>query len=160
MTPKEMREYTDSMYSAFFETLLEKVAGGNTLTDIVREDGRYPLDKFNYWVQCHPERRARFKEAKKMASPLVEDQIINIADAINSDGTSSMEDVQRTAERLKNRWKMLAIWDRETYGTSHQIEVKNNSLRENTLEDLAGRLQDLRRKPSQIVDVVAREQGD
>ena len=92
-----------------------------------------------------------------MASPLVEDQIINIADAINSDGTSSMEDVQRTAERLKNRWKMLAIWDRETYGTSHQIEVKNNSLRENTLEDLAGRLQDLRRKPSQIVDVVARE---
>lgn len=158
LTPREMREMTDASYAAFFETVLEKIAGGDSFTDIIREDGRYVLAKYNHWVQKDPERKHRMEQAQAMAAPLIEDQMLNIADAINDNGTMSMEDVQRTTIRINTRWKLLAVRNKQRYGNNQSIEVKTTTMRADALEDLAGRLQSLRRQPAgEVVDVTARE---
>lgn len=158
LTPREMRDLTDQTYAAFFETVLEKVAGGMTFSDVVREDERYDLAKYNYWVQKDTERRARLNDAKMMGAPLIEDQMMGIADAMSADGTTSMEDVQRSTLKINSRKWLLGVWHKQRYGSSHQIDVNNQPLAENSLEMLADRLVRLRRPATgEVVDVVAKE---
>lgn len=159
LTAREMVQYTHDQYAAFFETLLERVASGMTLTDVLSEDGRYETFRYSHWIHKNEERKARFYEAKAIGAEMIEDQMLGIADAINDNGTMSMEDVQRSTLRINTRWKLLAVWNKQRYGSSHQIEVKNtNPLTENSLEALAGRLQSLRRQSAgEVVDVTARE---
>lgn len=98
------------------------------------------------------------EQAQAMAAPLIEDQMLNIADAINDNGTMSMEDVQRTTIRINTRWKLLAVRNKQRYGNNQSIEVKTTTMRADALEDLAGRLQSLRLQPAgEVVDVTARE---
>lgn len=154
LTPREMREMTDASYTAFFETVLEKVAGGSTFKDAILDDGRYDVTKYNVWVQKNPERKNRLNEARAMSAPLIEDEMVSIIDATHN----TLEDVQRSTLKFNGRKWYLGVLDRYRYGSTHQIEVKTNPMREDSLEALAGRLQSLRRQPAgEVVDVTARE---
>ena len=152
---KAVRELADVIYTALFETVLDKVASGMTLTDVIKEDQRQiDSGKFRAWLRKDPKRTQRYHEAKAIGAESIEDQMISIADAENN----TLEDVQRSNLRINTRWKILAVWDRKRYGTTHTVEVNNKPpMVENHLEDLAERLQKLRQRTDVVYDVESRQ---
>jgi len=153
-TSRELRLLTDETYSAFFETLLDEIAEGKTLSSVVKADNRgFEAGKIRQWIWKDATRKARYYEAKAMGAEAFEDEVIDI-----SDGTDNpLEDVQRSTLRIATRKWRMGVSDRNRYSETRKLEVtsKNEEVQVDKLELLANRLVALQKGPDQVYDVDA-----
>ena len=129
-------ELTRQAFPAFFERALEWIAGGDTLTDLIREDYR-EIDKgaFNRWIHSNRDRLRRWEEAKRIGCESVEDRLIQIAD-----GSLALEDVQRSSLRVNTLKWLLGVWDRKRYGEVKQVDVTATINIHQALKEARGRV--------------------
>lgn len=123
-------------YANLFESALERIMGGTPLNTIVQNDPRgIQLGRFLYWINRDPTRRSRYEEACEVAAEALAHELVGIADACNEG--SQMEDVQRSALRIKSRTYLMEKWSARRYGDSKRIQIDSTTLTANlTAEDL------------------------
>lgn len=137
-TPDDPRKrgaaVTQSTYPNLFENALERIMAGQPLAQIVNNDQRgIQLGRFLYWINADPTRRRRYEEACAVAAETLAHSLITVADA-----EDSMEDVQRTAIRIKTRTYLMEKWSPNRYGDSKRIQIDQTSLSANlSADDLA-----------------------
>lgn len=106
-----------------FETVLEKLAAGQTFDSICLE---YHLElqpaRFRSWIFRNPRRKEAYMTAKAIGAEAVEDELIRIADGLRADGTATMDDVPRSQLKIATRKWLLQVWNRKRYGESKHIE--------------------------------------
>ena len=124
-------------YTNLFESALERVMGGTPLNTIVANDPRgIQLGRFLYWINRDPERRSRYEEACEVAAEALAHELVGIADACNEG--SQMEDVQRSALRIKSRTYLMEKWSARRYGDTRRVQIDQTTLTANlTAEDLS-----------------------
>lgn len=140
---KEVRELWEMQYPAMFEHYLSRIEQGHPLMRIMKEDLRgeeYAF--FNRWIHSNPERKRRLYEAQQMATEVIAGEVIEIADA-----EDSLEDVSRSALRIRARQFVMAAWNRRRYGESKSIEIGTVSVSQ-ALDEARGRLLE-----AEVVDV-------
>jgi hypothetical protein len=120
-----LREQT---FEIAFETVLEKVANGEPLDRILREYHTAILPStFRAWVYRDQKRKNAYLVAKAIGAEAVEDELIRISDGVKDDGTASLDDVQRSALRIKTRQYLLQVWNRKRYGEVKQVNTTNTT---------------------------------
>ena len=127
-------------YANLFESSLERIMGGTPLQTIIANDPRgIQLGRFLFWINHDPERRARYEEACEIAAEAMAHELTAIADALGGEGgTSQLEDVQRSALRVKARTYLMEKWSPRRYGDSRRIQIDQTSTSvELTAEDLS-----------------------
>jgi hypothetical protein len=140
-TTPQSRALTHTSYANLFESALERIMGGTPLTTIVSNDPRgIQLGRFLHWINRNPTRRARYEEACIIAAETMAHELTSIADALPLDGSSTqplMEDVQRSALRMKARTYLMERWSPQRYGDSKRIQIDSTSVTANlNAEDL------------------------
>lgn len=108
-----------SEFAKMYDWVLERVAQGESLGNILNRDPRCPdVGRFIRWIMNDDTRRDRYYKAQESWSEvmLVED-MIRIADA-----DESMEDTARSKLKLDTRWKILAVCNRKRFGDIKQID--------------------------------------
>lgn len=116
-------------YANLFESALERVMGGTPLNTIVQNDPRgIQLGRFLYWINRDPTRRSRYEEACEVAAEALAHELVGIADAMDPDANPLMEDVQRSALRVKARTYLMEKWSARRYGDSKRIQISSTSL--------------------------------
>jgi hypothetical protein len=143
------------VYPQLFESALERIMGGSPLGTIIANDPRgIQLGRFLYWITKDPDRRRRYEEACMVAAETMAHELPAIADAlnvINSDGESTsqtiMEDVQRSALRMKARTYLMEKWSPQRYGDTRRVQIDQTTLSANLTPDDFARmsLADLKR---------------
>lgn len=116
-------------YANLFESALERIMGGTPLQTIVQNDPRgIQLGRFLYWINRDPDRRARYEEACEIAAEAMAHELTGIADAMDPNANPLMEDVQRSALRIKSRTYLMEKWSARRYGDSKRIQISSTSL--------------------------------
>jgi len=126
-------------YANLFESSLERIMGGTPLTTIIANDPRgIQLGRFLFWINRDPTRKQRYEEACSIAAEAMAHELTAIADALDMDGSPLMEDVQRSALRMKSRTYLMEKWSPQRYGDSKRIQIDQTSLNANiSADDLA-----------------------
>lgn len=126
-------------YANLFESALERIMGGTPLNTIVQNDPRgIQLGRFLYWINRDPTRRSRYEEACEVAAEALAHELVGIADAMDPDANPLMEEVQRSALRVKARTYLMEKWSARRYGDSKRIQIDSTTLTANlTAEDLS-----------------------
>jgi hypothetical protein len=102
-----------------FVTVLEEVAGGKTINQILASDFRgFKAGAFLRWVDRDPERVSLLDTAKRLRTEYWAGESIEIADA-----EDTTEDVQRSRLRIDTRWKLMGADNRKRYGDVKTIDV-------------------------------------
>lgn len=105
--------YQELQYENLFESALDQIMEGVTLTAVIRNDPRgIDYGKFQAWIRKDKDRKRRYYEAKEIGSEKVEDELIDISDATDN----PMEDVARSTLRIATRKWLLGVWDKRRYG--------------------------------------------
>lgn len=113
-----------TLYPTLFESALERVMAGEPIANIVQNDPRgVQLGRFMYWISRNPQRQQRYEEATRIAADLMSHTLVDIADA-----TDTMEDVQRSALRIKTRTYLMEKWNPRRYGDSKHVRIDSTSL--------------------------------
>jgi len=102
-----------------YDWVLERVAGGESLGNILNRDPRCPdVGRFIRWIMNDDGRKAQYEKALESYGEImfIED-MLRIADA-----DESMEDTTRSKLKLETRWKFLAVCNRKRFGDIKQIE--------------------------------------
>jgi len=107
--------------------ILERVAGGESLTGICR-DPRMPPNKSHLmkWILMHPERKEEYEFAQEVQAEFFSHDIINIADAVDN----PMEDIQRSKLRIESRFRIMEVYSKSKYAKNAdktQINIKGGS---------------------------------
>jgi len=107
-----LKELMEQTFGNMIESVMEGVAEGRSLEELVRESP-HNVDpkKYRSWILRDPARKKRYYDAKAIGIDAVEDEIIRIADAVDT-----MEDVQRSQLRIKARMDILKINNPQRYG--------------------------------------------
>ena len=126
-------------YANLFESSLERIMGGTPLTTIIANDPRgIQLGRFLFWINRDPTRKQRYEEACSIAAEAMAHELTAIADALDMDNNPVMEDVQRSALRMKSRTYLMEKWSPQRYGDSKRIQIDQTSLSANiSADDLA-----------------------
>jgi hypothetical protein len=154
---------TKTVYANLFESALERIMGGTPLTTIVANDPRgIQLGRFLFWINRDPTRKQRYEEACEIAAEAMAHELTSIADALGGEGgTSQLEDVQRSALRVKARTYLMERWSARRYGDSKRIQIDSTSTSvELTAEDLSKMsISDLKRMALEKMQLAA-SRGD
>jgi hypothetical protein len=123
----EERQLEKQTFSIAFETALEQVAGGWTLSEFCMNypdplDRPLSAGRFRAWIYRDEKRRNAFYAAKALAAEAIEDEMLRISDGVRANGEASMDDVARSQLRIQTRWKMLQVYNRNRYGDIKTIE--------------------------------------
>jgi len=126
-------------YANLFESSMERIMGGTPLTTIIANDPRgIQLGRFLFWINRDATRKQRYEEACSIAAEAMAHELTAIADALNPDNEPVMEDVQRSALRMKSRTYLMEKWSPQRYGDSKRIQIDQTSLSANiSADDLA-----------------------
>ena len=127
------RVLAHTVYASLFESALERIMGGTPLATIVASDPRgIQLGRFLFWINRDETRKARYEEACLIAAETMAHELTAIADALPLDGSNPstilMEDVQRSALRMKARTYLMERWSPQRYGDSKRIQIDSTSL--------------------------------
>ena len=124
-------------YANLFESALERIMGGTSINTIVQNDPRgIQLGRFLYWINRDPQRRQRYEEACEVAAEVMAHELTDIADACNEG--SQLEDVQRSALRVKARTYLMEKWSVRRYGDTRRVQIDQTTLTANlTADDLS-----------------------
>lgn len=145
-------------YPGLFENALEQVMAGKPLASVIANDQRgIQLGRFVYWINADPDRRRQYEKACEVAAETLAHTLVAIADAEDN----PMEDVQRTAQRIKARTYLMERWSPARYGDSKRIQIDQTSISASVSpEDLARMpLADLKRMVMEKMQRAA-AQGD
>jgi hypothetical protein len=116
---KLKNEIMETQFDSSFERVLDQLAEGKSLKTIFEDDPReFKESKFIKWVLKDPTRKEAYHEALEIGAEMIAAEMIEI-----SDGTDSMEDVQRSTLRINTRKWLLGIWNKKRYGEIKQIEM-------------------------------------
>jgi len=120
---------------AIADTICERVAAGQTLSETCREL-KIGRRTFHDWREKDAHLAAQFARAKDAGHDAIADEILSIADDARNDwmerhgkdGESigweiNGEHVQRSRLRVEARLKLLAKWDPKRYGDRIQSDV-------------------------------------
>ena len=137
--PRQTHLLKHTTYANLFESSLERIMGGTPLTTIIANDPRgIQLGRFLFWINRDPTRKQRYEEACSIAAEAMAHELTAIADALDLDGSPLMEDVQRSALRMKSRTYLMEKWSPQRYGDSKRIQIDQTSLNANiSADDLA-----------------------
>lgn len=130
---------------AIFEVCLDKVASGIPLKEALKDDIRgLNHGSILRWILRDEDRKRRYYEAQEMAAEMLASEMLEIADGKND----ALEDVQRSALRIKTRRELMEYWDKGRFGQIKKIELDNKL----TLKDAMPMLE---RAEQRILDVEA-----
>lgn len=112
-------ELVQTQFESMFVRVLEEMASGKTLTQVLNDDFRgFKAGAFLKWVKRDPERHNLYKEAKELRTEHWASEIIEISDA-----EDSVEDVQRSRLRIDARKWLMGADNRKQYGETKTIDV-------------------------------------
>ena len=116
---KVKAELVQTQFESMFIRVLEEMASGKTLTQVLSDDFRgFKAGAFLKWVKRDPDRHSLYKEAKELRTEHWAGEVIEIADA-----DDSMEDVQRSRLRIDTRKWLMGSDNRKVYGETKTIDV-------------------------------------
>jgi hypothetical protein len=144
-------------YASLFENSLERIMGGTPIHTIVASDPRgIQLGRFLYWINRDATRKARYEEACTIAAEAMAHELTAIADGV--DENTMMEDVQRSALRVKARTYLMEKWSPQRYGDTRRVQIDQTTVTASmTAEDLRSMsLDDLKRR---ALEMFARAHG-
>lgn len=119
----ELRELEKQTFSVAFESALEHVASGSTLSSFCREyHTRLSEARFRAWIRADPRRRSAYEEASAIWADVTADQLIRISDGIDPEGNPSPNDVQRSQLQIGTRKWLMAKRYADRYGDLKRIE--------------------------------------
>lgn len=113
------------------DQICQRIAEGEPLRQICREDVMPPWRTVYHWIEDNPEFSARIARAREVGFDAIAEECLEIADesafdAIEGeDGAlrSNSEVIQRSKLRVETRLKLLAKWSPKRYGDKVQQEV-------------------------------------
>ena len=134
--PSSTKELLETRFENFFETVLNKIAQGINLKEILRDDQRdFDYTQLLRWIHKDPQRKSRYYEAQEIGSEMIAAEILEIAD-----GQDGLEDVQRSKLRIDSRQFLIKTWNRKRYGDIKTLEVNQNISITAALEQANNRL--------------------
>jgi len=119
-------------FDRLFPSILEQLMAGLLLTTIFATDHRgYDRGRFLAWVNRSIDRKTAYRQAKSIGVEVLVDETIGIADAV-----SSLEDVQRSALRIKTRQWYAAKTDPKKFGDTKQVDITTVDLTPDKFKEL------------------------
>jgi hypothetical protein len=133
---RQDRELVEMTYNNFFETALEIIASGRTLSSIIADDHRaIQYARFLKWVRKDPRRVARYTEAKEICAEIMVGEIVAISDGA---GDSMLESpLDRDNTRIKTRQWLAGKYNKKLYGDSKTVEMNVTEMSDQDLEKLS-----------------------
>jgi hypothetical protein len=118
-SPPEVKALALAQYEFIFMRVIDSIAHGNSLSQILRDDQRdIDYNDFYRWIKKDPQRKQLFDEAQEMRTEFMAGEIIEIADA-----DDSLEDVNRSKLKIDTRKWLMGAHNRKKYGATTNIEV-------------------------------------
>lgn len=115
----EGRQLALTQYEFIFMRVIDSIAHGQSLSQILRDDQRYiDYNDFYRWIKRDPQRNQLFTEAQEMRTEFMAGEIIEIADA-----DDSLEDVQRSRLKIDTRKWLMGAHNRKKYGETKTVEL-------------------------------------
>lgn len=111
------------------DTILSRIAEGETLAQICREDGMPARRTFYDWLDDDAELSARFARAREAGFDAIADEALEIADdgrrdySEDKDGRLVVDHdhISRSRLRVEARMKLLAKWAPKRYGDKLEL---------------------------------------
>jgi hypothetical protein len=144
-------ELEKQSFGIAFESALEALAGGTTLTEFCHSY-HMPMSpvRFRTWMLQDQRRKNAYYGAKALWAEALEDELIRISDGIGPDGQtpnpnqpSLPEDVQRSTLRIQTRKWIMEKSNRKRYGDVKHIEQTTTNT--TTIDVTTMSLDDLKR---------------
>lgn len=106
-------------FKAILPRVLERICSGATLTSVLADDYR-DIDPgaFMRWVKKNPQYYELYKEAKEVRTESWVGKIVT-----HAEGTTTLDDVQRSKLIVDTYKWLIECDDRKTYGKTQQISV-------------------------------------
>jgi hypothetical protein len=146
-SPPEVKALALAQYEFIFMRVIDSIAHGNSLSQILRDDQRdIDYNDFYRWIKKNPERNQLFTEAQEMRTEFMAGEIIEIADA-----DDSLEDVQRSRLKIDTRKWLMGAHNRKKYGEIKTVELGGSISITEALAQANARLVD-----ADVVDVAPR----
>ena len=118
-SPPEVKALALAQYEHIFMRVIESIAHGQSLSQILRDDQRdIDYNDFYRWIKRDPQRNQLFTEAQEMRTEFMAGEIIEIADA-----DDSLEDVQRSRLKIDTRKWLMGAHNRKKYGETKTVEL-------------------------------------
>lgn len=130
---------------SLFERVLDNLADGITVAETLRDDIReISYGSLLRWIHENPDRKQLYEAARKIGTEVMANEIVNIADGKNPDGSETLEDVSRSTLRINTRKFIMQSWNRDRYGEKRQIDQNVNVNLIDAMEEASKRLKDAR----------------
>lgn len=157
--------YTDEK----FEAICERIAQGETLREMCREEGMPRWRQVYRWIAEDDEKpveerknlRTRFMRARDEGFDAIAEETLRIADDARNDWMEKYdkdgnnigwqlngEHVQRSKLRIETRLKLLAKWSPNKYGES--VNLNHGGQVDNPIQMLIGQLNGSALKPIEL----------
>ena len=118
-SPPEVKALALAQYEHIFMRVIDSIAHGQSLSQILRDDQRdIDYNDFYRWIKRDPQRNQLFTEAQEMRTEFMAGEIIEIADA-----DDSLEDVQRSRLKIDTRKWLMGAHNRKKYGETKTVEL-------------------------------------
>lgn len=148
-TSKEALALEHAQYEIVFDTVMERMGEGVTMTAALQE---FPHDikrgKFRSWVMKDPARRELLEEAEKLLGDCLFEDFVEM----NRKTGEDLIDLEAFKIKSQNlRW-LLQVYNRKRFGDKQAISMEVNQ----TIS-ITGALQDAERRLQMVVDVTASE---
>jgi len=115
------------------DRICERIAGGEPLRQICRDDEMPPWQTVYGWLDAHPDFSERFARARILGFDAIAEDTIEIADtpadaviitekADGSVETKRGDNVEHRKLRIHTRLQLLAKWDPKRYGERFGVE--------------------------------------
>ena len=112
--------------------ICERIANGEPLRQICREEGMPAWTTVYKWINANPEFRERFARARDLGHDAIAEEALEIADTpltgeeleIADDGKTKVKRADMLGHRklqIETRLKLLAKWNPKKYGEKVQI---------------------------------------
>ena len=118
-SPPEVKSLVLTQYEHIFMRVIDQIAHGSSLSQILRDDQRdIDYNDFYRWIKKDPGRKVLFDEAQEMRTEFMAGEIIEIADA-----DDTLEDVNRSKLKIDTRKWLMGAHNKKKYGPSTNIEM-------------------------------------
>ncbi len=131
--PGWLQPYKQDSTNFHTESTLEKalmlIESGESLASICRDHDDMPEPHFLYrWFRRNEYWEKRYEEAKHISAEMHADKTIDYAEGKDANGNDVMEDVQRSALKVKAAQWLAMKLNPDKYGDKKQVDV-NNTIR-------------------------------
>lgn len=118
-SPPEVKALALAQYEHIFMRVIDSIAHGQSLSQILRDDQRdIDYNDFYRWIKKDPQRNQLFTEAQEMRTEFMAGEIIEIADA-----DDTLEDVNRSRLKIDTRKWLMGAHNRKKYGETKTVEL-------------------------------------